>query len=74
LEKFGFTTLDEAIDRFSSLFNIQKKDPKDSKNKAMAIAFGTITPDHPKRGMMFYRPDAQVISCVQHHTQFKGPN
>ena len=73
LMNFGFSTLDEAIDRFSALFTVQKKNPKDIKNKAMAIAFGTIDPDHPKRGMMFYKPDAQVISCVQPYREFEGP-
>ena len=73
LTKFGFGTVDEAIDCFSSLFTSQNKDPQDSKNKAMAIVFGTINPDHPKRGMMFYKPDAQVMSCVQHHNSLEGP-
>jgi hypothetical protein len=71
--KYGFSTLDEAIDRFSSLFTSQKKNPKDLKNIAMAIAFGTIDPKHPKRGMMFFKPDAQVISCVKQPNQLEGP-
>lgn len=73
LTKFGFGTVDEAIDRFSSLFTSQNKDPRDPQNKAMAIVFGAINPDHPQRGMMFYKPDAQVMSCVEPHNASKGP-
>lgn len=73
LLKYGFGTVDEAIDCFASLFTTQNKDPKNLKNKAMAIAFGTINPDHPTRGMMFYKPDAQVMSCVQPYKQVEGP-
>lgn len=73
LLKYGFSTVDEAIDCFSALFTRQNKDPKNLKNTATAIAFGTINPDHPTRGMMFYKPDAQVISCVEQYQPLEGP-
>jgi len=74
LNCFGFTTLDEAVDRFSSLFTKQKKNPKDTQNMAKSIVFGNFSPQDPRRGMMFYNPEMQVISCVQPTAYLKGPN
>jgi hypothetical protein len=62
LGRYGFRTNDEAIDYFCSLFTRQKKDPRQSKNKAWAIALGNISPDDPERGIMYFKPDERIFS------------
>lgn len=62
LSRYGFRTQDEALDYFCSLFARQKKDPRQSRNKAWAIAFGSIAPDDPVRGMMYFKPDERIYS------------
>lgn len=62
LSRYGYRTRDEALDHFCSLFARQKKDPRQSKNKAWAIAFGNIAPDDPVRGMMYFKPDERIYS------------
>lgn len=64
LDCLGFPTNDEAVDRFSSLFSRQLKDPRDPRNKAKMIVFSNINPHDPNRGMMFYKPDERVISST----------
>lgn len=68
LSRYGFRTQDEALDYFCSLFSRQKKDPRQSKNKAWAIAFGSIAPDDPVRGMMYFKPDERIYSRFLPHS------
>jgi len=62
LSRYGFRTKDEEIDFFCALFGKQKKDPRQNKNKAWAIAFGDVLPDDPKRGVMYHKPDERIYS------------
>ncbi len=64
LSRFGFQTIDQAIDTFSKLFANQQKNPKDKRNKALAISFGDIRPDDQDKGVMYYKPGARVHSSV----------
>lgn len=67
LATYGFSSMDEAVEYFSGLFTKFKKNPREKENKqnrAWAIALAQISPDSPERGMMFYKPDMQVLSCV----------
>jgi hypothetical protein len=73
LQIYGFPSHDAAIDAFSSLFTKQKSNPEDSKNKAWAIAFGNINPESPEMGMMYYKPDAPVISYFTQSQFYEGP-
>ncbi len=61
---FGFLTHEQAIDYFSALFSKQKKDPRKLENKALAISFAEVNAFDVQKGMMYFKPDSQVQSCV----------
>lgn len=71
---YGFPSREQAIDNFSSLFTAQKRNPKNPQNTAWAIAFGNIDPDSPETGIMYHKPDGQMMSCIQKKPILEGPH
>lgn len=70
LHRYGYGSTDEAIEHFSKLFTEQQKNSQDINSKAIVMTFGKIEPQHPHKGMMYFKPSQHIQSRVFMQEQF----